>query len=100
VQEKRRFERKPVEFAVEFSVLQGGRVAGLCSDISVGGMRIQTQSPAPFGATVTIYAELPGARGTSVLPGVVRWAKQGEMGVQFEMLGARETHAITQVLGG
>jgi hypothetical protein len=100
VQEKRRYERKPVDLAVQFVVAGGTQVAGVCRDLSVGGMHIQTQSPAPFGAKVTVYAELPGTRSTSAFPGVVRWAKQGEMGVQFEMLGARDTHAITQVLGG
>jgi hypothetical protein len=100
VQDNRRSERKPVDLAVEFAPAQGERAAGVCCDLSVGGMHIQTQSPAPFASKVTVYAQLPGTRFMSVLPGVVRWTKQGEMGVQFEALGARDTHAITQVLGG
>jgi hypothetical protein len=99
VQEHRRYERSPVDLAVEFAITPGGREAGVCRDLSVGGMHIQTQRPAPFASKVTVYAQLPGMRSASVLPGVVRWTKGNEMGVQFDMLGARETHAITQVLG-
>jgi hypothetical protein len=98
VQEKRRYERKPADFVVEFATAEGVRTSGICRDISVGGMRIQTPSPAPFGAEVTVYAELAGTRGALALPGVVRWAKDGEMGVQFGMLGARQTNAITQLI--
>jgi hypothetical protein len=73
-------------------------VAGACRDLSVGGAHVQTDEPAPFGSAVTVYAEFPGTRGALVLPGVVRWTREREMGVQFGMLGARETYAITQVL--
>jgi hypothetical protein len=99
VQEQRRYERKPVYFAVEIATAEGARTAGVCCDLSVGGMHIQTQSPAPYASKVTVYVQLPGTRSTSVLPGVVRWTRPNEMGVQFDMLGARETHAITSVLG-
>jgi type IV pilus assembly protein PilZ len=34
----------------------------------------------------------------SALPGIVRWVKPGSMGVQFGLLGARETYAITEML--
>jgi hypothetical protein len=100
VDEQRRWERRPAGFVVEFASAGGTRTAGLCRDLSVGGMRIQSQTLAPFGAEVTVYVELPGARGALALPGIVRWTKNGEMGVQFAMLGARETHAIAQALGG
>ena len=115
MQEKRRYERKPVDLAVEFTSGKGGkpvdfaveftsgkgeRMAGVCRDLSLGGMHIQTQSPPPYASKVTVYVVFPGAKSPSVLPGVVRWTKPGEMGVQFDMLGARETHAITQALRG
>ncbi len=31
------------------------------------------------------------------LPGVVRWVRDGGMGVQFGLLGALETHVITEI---
>ena len=35
--------------------------------------------------------------GLDQIPGVVRWTRPDGMGVQFGLLGARETHAITEL---
>jgi hypothetical protein len=40
---------------------------------------------------------LPSQRAPFALPGVVRWNRDGGMGVQFGLIGARETHAITEL---
>ncbi|HMI83056.1 MAG TPA: PilZ domain-containing protein [Polyangiaceae bacterium] len=98
MQEKRRHFRKQVSLDVEFNVAEGPRQAGLCRDFSLGGVHIDTTSPAPFGANVTVYLRLKGASAVSALPGIVRWVKAGSMGVQFGLLGARETYAITEML--
>jgi len=98
VQEKRRHFRKSAGYAVEFGVAEGARQPGVCRDFSLGGMHIETTSPAPFGANVTIYLKLKGAQSVSALPGIVRWVKDGEMGVQFGLIGARETYALTEML--
>jgi type IV pilus assembly protein PilZ len=71
--------------------------SGVGKDISVGGMFIETTAPAPFGAEVVVTTPLPGNRGEFSLPGVVRWTKPNGMGVQFGLLGARETHVITEI---
>ena len=99
--EKRRHFRKSATFAVEFSVAhpgQGARETGVCRDFSLGGMNIRTTKPAPFGANVTVYMPLKGTQGLGSVPGIVRWIKAGEMGVQFGLLGARETYALTEML--
>ena len=98
MQEKRRHFRKRVSLDVEFNVAEGPRQAGLCRDFSLGGVHIHTATPAPFGANVTVYLRLKGAATVSALPGIVRWVKPGSMGVQFGLLGARETYAITEML--
>jgi type IV pilus assembly protein PilZ len=98
VQEKRRHFRKHVSLDVEFNVAEGPRQTGVCRDFSLGGVHVDTTSPAPFGANVTVYLQLKGAPNTSALPGIVRWVKPGSMGVQFGLLGARETYAITEML--
>ncbi len=98
MQEKRRHFRKSANYAVEFGVSEGARHAGLCHDFSLGGMHIRTTEPAPFGANVTVYVLLKGAQAVSALPGIVRWVKADEMGVQFGLLGARETYALTEML--
>jgi type IV pilus assembly protein PilZ len=98
VQEKRRHFRKRVSLDVEFNVAEGPRQSGLCRDFSLGGVHIDTTAPAPFGANVTVYLRLKGASSVSALPGIVRWVKPSSMGVQFGLLGARETYAITEML--
>jgi type IV pilus assembly protein PilZ len=98
VQEQRRHFRKPTDLALEFSVSDGPRKPGVCRDFSLGGMHIDATETAPFGANVTIYVTLADARSPSALPGIVRWVKEGAMGIQFGLLGARETYAITEML--
>lgn len=97
--EFRRFTRAPLEQPLEFVQKNvEGRSRGLAKDISVGGMFVQTETPVPFGADVVVYVTLPGAGKELRLPGVVRWKRPDGMGVQFGLLGARETHAITEIV--
>lgn len=97
--ELRRHQRAPIDVAVEF-VAKGSteRAAGRSRDVSVGGMFILTAAPLPFGADLVVHVTMPGQKSPFALAGVVRWSKAGEgMGVQFGMMGARETHAITEL---
>jgi hypothetical protein len=97
--EFRRFTRAPLEHPLEFVQKNvEGRSKGLAKDISVGGMFVQTEAPVTFGAEVVVYMTLPGAPKEIRLPGVVRWKSPDGMGVQFGLLGARETHAITEIV--
>jgi type IV pilus assembly protein PilZ len=99
VVELRRHQRAPLDVALEF-VAKGSteRASGRARDISVGGMFVVTDTPLPFGADLVVHLTLPGQRSPFALPGVVRWSKNGEgMGVQFGLVGARETHAITEL---
>jgi type IV pilus assembly protein PilZ len=107
VVELRLYQRAPVDVALEFVVKSGSsgtageRVAGRSKDVSLGGMYVLTATPAPFGTELVIHVSLPRQRGTFALPGVVRWVRPGQgMGVQFGLLGARETHAITELTRG
>ncbi len=97
--ELRQHQRAPIDVPLEF-VVKGSveRVAGRGRDISQGGMFVQTPSPARFGADLIVHVTLPGQRGPFALPAVVRWTRAGEgMGLQFGLLGARETHAINEL---
>lgn len=96
--EQRRYARAPIDSVLTFSV-KGAKEprSGVGKDISVGGMFIETQTPATFGADVIVHVQLPGAASPLALPGVVRWVRNGGMGVQFGLLGALETHVITEI---
>ena len=96
--EQRRYARAPINSPASFSVKgKTGKNEGLAKDISVGGMFIETAAPASFGADVIVHVVLPGAADMVALPGVVRWVRDGGMGVQFGLLGAVETHIITEI---
>ena len=99
--ELRRFTRAPIAHALEFAAKGAEdveRIDGLAKDISVGGMFVETDFPIGFGKGVIIYLKLPTEKKELTLPGIVRWTRAGGMGVQFGLLGARETHAITEIV--
>jgi Tfp pilus assembly protein PilZ len=97
--EQRRFQRTAINIPIEFTLRDSWETAsGIGKDISLGGMFIETEAPAPFGASVLVSVRLPSRREEMLLPGIVRWTKQDGMGVQFRLLGARETHAITEIM--
>jgi PilZ domain len=98
VVEQRRYARAPINSPATFSAKgKTDRTEGLAKDISVGGMFMETSAPAAFGAEVIVHVSLPGASGPVSLPGVVRWVRDGGMGIQFGLLGAVETHIITEI---
>jgi hypothetical protein len=98
IEEKRRHARVPIETALLFQVKGKSRERnGLGKDISVGGMFVETTEPAPFGSELLIRIRLPGADQSLLLRGVVRWETSSGMGVQFGLLGALETHLITEI---
>jgi hypothetical protein len=95
--EQRRSHRVPIEVPVEFTTRGAlDKVPGVSKDISLGGMFIETASPAVFGASVLVGFTLPG-HAPLLVSGTVRWTSGSGMGVQFGLLGARETYAITEI---
>jgi len=98
VQEKRVHPRVTVEISVVCETQAGERISGVVRDISLGGIFVESATAPAFGTAVTVIGALPGLGGEAKLPGVVRWGKPGGFGVQFGLLGARETHAITKLL--
>ncbi len=76
----------------------GPPVGGVVRDMSMGGMFVETAESLPFGTELSIAMKVSGT--DLKVPGTVRWAKPGGFGVQFGLLGARETHAIAKLLKG
>ncbi len=73
-------------------------MAGEATDISLGGMFIETKTPASFGDDIVVHVHVPGEPSAFTLPAKVRWTSHEGMGVQFGRIGARETHAITELV--
>ena len=93
----RRYQRSPIDVDLEFA-LKGAteRMRGRGKDISLGGMFVQTGQPQAFSSELVVYVTLPGQRVQLTLPCIVRWVGGGGMGLQFGLIGARETYAITE----
>lgn len=96
--EARRSGRVPLVLDVVFELEGGEPVRAVSQDISLGGMFIETPTPAPFGASVSVTILAPARGGALVLDGFVRWTSPEGMGIQFGLTGARETHALTELL--
>jgi Tfp pilus assembly protein PilZ len=98
VQEKRRHARVQTSLEVSCNMTAYSAVRGSITDLSIGGAFIECEEPIPFGTELSITVRLPGGREDSRIPAVVRWVRPGGVGVQFGLLGARETHLLTDLL--
>lgn len=97
--DKRRFQRVRFEEPVVIDVEDDWTTLGTAGDVSVGGIFVEAVDSAmsiPFGANVVVHVRVSGE--ILALSGVVRWTRNGGIGVQFGLLGARETHAITEAI--
>jgi type IV pilus assembly protein PilZ len=97
VQEKRSYQRVPIDLEVTIEIEGQTPFSALARDLSLGGMLIESEHTLAFGTSVTITTALPGEPRPVTLPAIVRWNKPNGFGVQFGLLGARETHAITNL---
>ncbi|MGC4091831.1 MAG: PilZ domain-containing protein [Polyangiaceae bacterium] len=96
--EKRGHPRTTIETAVTCHRKDGSSFEGRSKDISIGGMYLETSQAVAFGDELTIELTLPRTKGALRLPAVVRWIDKQGFGVQFGLLGARDTHAISQLM--
>ena len=95
--EKRAHSRSVVRIAVKCTTEGGATVTGISRDISTGGMYVEASEIPAFGTKIGLELDAPGLHAT-VLPGIVRWTKADGFGVQFQLLGARETHALAELV--
>lgn len=98
MREKREHPRTQIDTHVTCEFEAGERVDGLAKDMSLGGMFVEANLVPAFGAKLSVVCQLPGITKESRLPAVVRWVKPSGFGVQFGLLGARETHALTDLM--
>jgi type IV pilus assembly protein PilZ len=98
--DKRQHPRKIIEADVAFQVAGNPRLEARYRDVSLGGMFIETEAVAPYGTPVRVFLRLPGLKDEVTVDTIVRWSKPGGMGVQFGVMGARETHALIELLAG
>ena len=95
MRDKREHKRVPLDCPIRCELSDVSTIDARAKDISLGGMFVFSDQPPPFGAELTIVAQLPHSKGPLRLPAVVRWSNSEGFGVQFGLLGAVATHAIT-----
>lgn len=93
MRDKRQYQRAVLEVPVRVLAKNGAAWETHSFDISVGGMLLSGQSAVEIGAEVTLTFELP-KLGKVNMPGFVRWSSERGVGIQFGLIGPRETHAI------
>jgi len=98
VEEKRQHRRVPFETDIICKPKDGEQFSARSADVSLGGMFVVSEHNPIFGTQMTIALTLPGHPGPFELPCTVRWNKPDGFGVQFGLLGARETHALTRLM--
>jgi type IV pilus assembly protein PilZ len=97
VQDKRSPPRIPLNADVTCEASGAPNIGGRAKDISIGGMFIESEAQVTFGVEVSIVLRLPNTKQDLRVPAVIRWIKPGGFGVQFGLLGARETHALSEL---
>jgi hypothetical protein len=98
VHDKRSHQRVPLETTLTYTEAGAGQEirSANARDISLGGMYIASEARPELGRSLSIKLTLPGNSTVLTLPAVVRWFSDDGFGVQFQLLGAKETHAITR----
>lgn len=99
MREKRQHQRAVLRVPVTVLGPGGESWIATSEDLSIGGMFLSAESSPAIGLEVDLAFELPHL-GAVRLPAFVRWTKHQGYGVQFGLLGARETHAIGKLVRG
>ncbi len=94
---RRLHERFDIELPV-IVLLAGVEIPGHTVNVSLGGMLLKVERPIAYGSNVMIRVELPALKERAELAAVVRWDRDGTVGVQFSALRAKDTWAINQLM--
>jgi hypothetical protein len=99
VQEKRAHSRVSFKVQVTCTTEGGAVVTGVTRDLSVGGAFVDSLEIPAFGSRVSIRLAAPGFEDLQI-SGIVRWTKPDGFGLQFQLLGAKETYLLAKLSSG
>ena len=89
-----------IEFSTDITIeVAGEKQPGTTINLSQGGALLHTTIPLEFGQKLSLVIDLPKIQETCVIPSVVRWRKDSNVGIQFEVLRAIEVWGINQLIG-
>ncbi len=84
---------------MELVTAGGERFEGQVHDLSVGGAFIATESSPSVGTKLSATIDMPEGK-PLVVDATVRWTKPDGIGIQFGLMGVRETYAVSEFLSG
>ncbi len=88
-------EHQRVTAQISAECKSGGAVfTGVATDVSLGGIFIETEQRPDFGSEISVVLDVGGKLGSLTFAGTVRWSNARGFGMQFGLLGARETHGL------
>lgn len=97
--EKRAHSRVQLRFEVSCTTEGGAVLSGFTHDLAVGGAYIESSEIPAFGSKVSLVIKTSSADSVR-LSGIVRWTKPDGFGVQFQLLGAKETWVLAKLCSG
>lgn len=89
-----------MEFVIDVVVAgDNGKQSGCLLNISRGGAFLRTELVLTFGSRFTLIFDLPGLKGPSEIPCVVRWTTPDKgVGIQFERLKPIEVWSLNKLI--
>src|SRR5689334_10645954 len=96
VRNRRALARLPVELPAVL-IWDGHPRHAVLTDLGPGGAFAESKERAPFAVPIIVVLEHP--TGPLRLPGVVRWFGDTGIGIQFGLLGTRESQVIAELVG-
>lgn len=97
--EKRAHSRVSFKVQVSCTTEGGAVVTGVTRDLSVGGAFIESNEIPAFGSKVSVSLAVTGYENLRI-SGIVRWTKPEGFGLQFQLLGAKETYLLAKLSSG
>jgi len=76
--------------------VDGREIPMRARNISLGGMLCATEDVLAYGVEVMVHMVLPALGSETSCPMVVRWHKDGDVGLQFGSLRAKQVWALNQ----
>jgi hypothetical protein len=99
LRERRQHPRIPLAIEATIIMDDGSQLHGTTRDVGMGGIFVEIQGTFVFGVKVQVEVKLP-KYGTTLLPGTIRWIEPIGVGIQFGLLGAKDTHGLSELLKG
>lgn len=95
--DKREYPRCRAALVVRYE-FAGEVVEARTRDLSVGGVFVETERPAPYGTCLRLEIQFPLLPEPVAIEATVRWTSRDGMGLQFAALRARATWAIHRLM--